>query len=287
MGNLLYRLGLRFVLTAVGLVLIGALPALFDGISLDFSGYVSTLKSIFSSIIHPDSLVYSIRGVARPLFPKILEPWQYSMTLLFIAFFAAFIVALAATYFTMLLPKKFREKIKFALFTIESLPDVLIIAIFILLIITLYRHTHFLLFNIATIGEDKAYTLPIIVLAILPAVLLYRTMILDFEEEMTQPYVELATAKGMEARYVLLVHVLRNAFISIFLHSKFILWFMLSNLLVVEYVFNIHGLMYFMFTLYSPEVLTTGLFLLFLPLYLMFAIGQSVIELSTTQKVAL
>ncbi|HET7629621.1 MAG TPA: ABC transporter permease subunit [Bacillales bacterium] len=287
MGNLLYRLGLRFVLTSVGILLIGALPSLFHGIHLDVASYMSTLKSVFTSLIHPDSLVYEIRGISRPLFPKILDPWGYSLTLLFTAFLAAFAAALAATFCTMLLSKKARERIKFFLFMLESLPDVLVIAIFILVVIWLYDHTDILFFNIAAFGQDKAYALPILVLTILPAVMLYRTMILDFEAETEKPYVELAKAKGMKKSCLLFVHIFRNAIISIFLHSKFILWFLLSNLLVVEYVFNIHGLMFFMFTLYSPVVLTIGLFLLFVPIYFMFSIGQMIVERLTAQKVAM
>lgn len=278
MSNLSYRLTLKFVLSVAGIILIGAFPDLFSGVQLDFSGYFLSLESLFSSIIHPNGLDYIISGVKRPLFPKILEPWSYSIILLFSAFFIAFAVSLATTYFTMLLSEKTRDKIKFVLFSLESVPDVLIIEIFTLIVIGLYKETGFLFLNIATYGAAKAYTLPIIVLAVLPTILLYRTMILGFEEETNQPYVDLARSKGLGIHHLLVSHIFRNALIHIFQHSKFTIWFMLSNLLVVEYIFNIHGLLYFMFMQNSAEVFTIGLFLLFLPIFVLFSIGQVFIE---------
>src|SRR5699024_11723242 len=81
-------------------------------------------------------------------------------------------------------------------------------------------------------------------------------------DELNKSYVDLAKSRGLNDSELLFNHVLRNAIISIFAHSKSILWFMLSNLLLIEYVFNLAGLMRFMFDFYSPEVLTVGLLLI-------------------------
>lgn len=287
MGNLLYRISLKFVLTTIGILLVGSLPSLFNKIYLDFPHYLSTMKSLITDIFHPQSFVYVIFGVARPLFPKIWYSWQYSMTLLFISFFIAFVIALILTYYTMRLPKKARSKIKFVVFTLQSIPDILIIALFLIGVVWLYTHTHILFLNVATYGSDKAYTLPIIVLFILPSLLLYQTMIHCFEDEENEPYVELARSKGLKERYVLITHILRNALISISQNAQFILSFMLSNLLLVEYIFNIHGILYFMLVHYSSQVLTVGLFLTFCPLYLLLSIGQFIIERSTAKEIGM
>lgn len=291
MGALYYRLSLKFVLTVIGIILAGALPALFSETELDFPGYISTIGSILSGIAHPDTLTYVLHPTGPPderafsLFPKILEPWRYSMTLLFASFFLAFLISLTMAYFTMLLSDKARRRIKFILFSFESVPDVLIIGIFSIVVIYIYEQTHILFFNIVNYGEDHAYTLPIIILTILPALLIYRTMILDFEEQMSEPYVDFAKTKGLETRQILFIHVFRNAFISIFQHSKFILWVMLSNLLLIEYVFNIHGLLFFIFNYFSPEALTVGLFLIFCPLFALQAITQLIMEKSIQEQV--
>jgi peptide/nickel transport system permease protein len=242
---------------------------------------------LISDLAHPSRLVYVIHDVARPLFPKIWGPWSYTMTILLLTFMLSLLIALFLTYFTMKLSGKTRDRIKFILFSLESIPDVLIISIFSLSVIWLFKHTGTLLLNVATYGEDKAYFLPIMVLGTLPTLLLYKMMILRFEHEEAEPYVELAKSKGLPGNYLLLVHILRNAMIGIFQHAKFILWFMLSNLLLVEYIFNIHGLLYFMLTKYSPQVLAVGISLTFLPLYLILSCGQIFIERLTGEVIEL
>lgn len=82
-------------------------------------------------------------------------------------------------------------------------------------------------------------------------------------------------------------HILRNAVMGIFLHSKFILWIMLSNLLVVEYIFAINGLIQFMMDIPTPQILTIGIILLFVPIFIVMAVGQFIIEKIAAQKVVL
>ncbi|WP_174615021.1 ABC transporter permease subunit [Virgibacillus ihumii] len=287
MGNFTYRLGVKFVLSVIGIILIGSLPALFNGIHLDFGSYVGQLTSILPDIVRPWEWTYTIGGFDRSLFPKILDPWAYSITLLLGSFFIAFLVAIVFAFVTLLLPRKLINGIKFILFSLESLPDVLVIAMFQIAVIWLYQKTGMLMFYIAEYGDHQPYVLPIIALSILPAIFMYRIFILDLEDESEQPYVELAKAKGLKQYTVLLKHILRNAIMGIFLHSKFILWIMLSNLLVVEYIFGISGLIQFMISLPTPQIFTIGILLFFVPVFFTMAIGQFVIEKIAAQKVVL
>src|SRR5699024_1662169 len=100
-------------------------------------------------------------------------------------------------------------------------------------------------------------------------------------------YVELARGKGLRTSTILLKHILRNAFIRIFIDSKFVLWFMLSNLFMVEYLLNVRGLIAFMFHHPSLTVFTVGLLMIFIPIFLLLAIGQVIIEKITAQEVEL
>lgn len=286
MIHLYSRILLKFMLTAVSIVLIAAVPALLDGMSLNFPAYISSIGSLFTNLFSSDPLIYyTDGGRSVPLFPNLWDKWSYSIVLLFAAFFIAFIVALICTYGTMLFPKKIRDKISFVLVLLESIPDVLIIGIFTIVVISIYKKTNILFFSIVAFGDNRVYVLPIIVLAILPTLLFYRVMMHDFENELGKPYIDLARSRGLNTRQLLFNHVLRNAIISIFLHSKSILWFMLSNLLLIEYVFNLSGLMRFMFEYYSPEVLTIGLLLIFVPIYVMQAAGQILIEKTTNVQI--
>ncbi|MFC0272392.1 ABC transporter permease subunit [Metabacillus herbersteinensis] len=134
---------------------------------------------------------------------------------------------------TMLLPQKFRERIKFAIFLLESLPDILVIILLQLLIIMIYKKTDILLMKVVAVGDERAYLLPIICLALLPTIQLYRLCLHLFEEEFTKDYVLLTRAKGLKHSFILVVHILRNTVISMFLDSKKTIWYMLSALVVV------------------------------------------------------
>ncbi|GAA0606095.1 ABC transporter permease subunit [Virgibacillus siamensis] len=283
MANLVYRILLKFVLTAIGILLVGALPALFQGIRLDFSNYFSSIAGIFAGILNPEEMTYRILNNEYPLFPRIFEVWAYSMTLLFIAFFIALGIALILTFFTVKLPKKIKEKVKFVLFATESIPDILVVALFIFFVITIYQQTGILFFNVA-VYDENIYVLPITALTILPTVLLFRAMVLEFEEEEGKQYVDVARSKGIKAQKLMVSHILRNTLISIFQNAKYILWFMLSNLLVIEYAFNLHGILDFMFMRYSPEVLTVGLFLIFSVIFFVLSVFQVIIEKVVMQE---
>lgn len=196
----------------------------------------------------------------------------------------AFVLAFIASYVTMLLPRKVREKITLTLNMLESIPDVLLIGAFTALVLAIYDQTGTRLFHIVASRDVRIYAMPIMVLSILPALFFYRIMIYDFEEEWSKSYIDLAKVKGLSTSEMLFRHIFRNAIISFFLHSKSILWFMLSNLLLVEYVFNLSGLMYFMFENHTAEILTVGLLLIFVRIQ---ALAQIVIEKVTNRQIEL
>ncbi|WP_269410612.1 ABC transporter permease subunit [Lentibacillus daqui] len=185
----------------------------------------------------------------------------------------------------MLLSEKGRKRIKFLFFIGESIPDVLVIGLSILAAIFIHQHTDMVFFSIGSFADKRVFVIPIIVLAILPTLLFYRTMIYDFEEEYAQLYIDFAKSKGLTTHNILFSHVLRNAIINIFLHAKSITWFMLSNLLMIEYAFNIDGLMHFIMEHYSPPILAMGLLFIFVPIYAIQALGQSIIEKMTGRQV--
>lgn len=165
MGSFVYRISTKFLITFVGILFIGSLPALFDGVQIDIVSYFSQLKALLPELVRPWEWTYIIGGFERDLFPKILDPWSYSLTLLFVAFFIAFFVALLLAYITMLLPRRIISGIKFVLFSLESLPDVLIIAMFQIGVIWLYQKTGYLMFYIASmeiINHIRYQSLPLV-----------------------------------------------------------------------------------------------------------------------------
>lgn len=286
MAKLVYRLSSKFVLAIIGLFLIGSLPSLFQGIRLNFPSYIWNMGHAFIQLLKPASITYFHSGIERSVFPRIFSAWVNSMELFMLGFAIAFVVALAAAIATMMLPRSWLKPIKFVLFILESLPDVLLIVMFQLGVIWIYQRTHWLAANVASFGnDDRAILLPVLVMAVLPAIMLYRTMVLDFEEEKGKPYIELARGKGLTRSTILLHHILRNAMIHVFLDSKFVIWFMLSSLVMVEYIFNVRGLTDFLKDFTTPEIFTLGLIMLFVPIFLLLSIGQAIIERLTAKEV--
>lgn len=277
--------GIKFILTAIGIVFVGALPSFFKGMSPNLHQYFNQVSSVFNQILHPSALVYVDNGTARALFPHIWSPYFYSMEVFFSAFFIALIAAFIFTYITFFLPGKVRKVVKFLAFIGESLPDVFIIIIFQVLVVWIYTKTHLLLANIAGFGGHHAYLLPIICLSILPTFLFYRIILLSCEEELDAGYVELAKSKGVQKQALLLRHISRNIFVAIFFYSKTVIWIMLSNLLILELMFNITGVTLFMYDHPIPVIFTVCMLLIFIPVFLFFTVTQLIIQWATDQKV--
>jgi peptide/nickel transport system permease protein len=290
------RIALQFIVACIGIILIGAIPKLFEvervievegepgtGPLFNFSGYYEGIKEIVSKLTNLSEVTYNSSGTIRPVFPKIFEPFLYSAEVMIGALFIGLISAVVLTYITMLLHRKIISGFKFLTFILESLPDILVIIGVQAIIIYIFQQTGVKLFSIAAYKEN-IYVLPILCLAVLPAVQFYKVLILIFEEELEEHYVELAKGKGLKKSWILLNHVLRNAAISMFYHSKTILWFMLSNLVILEYLFNLSGITSFLLDYITTEIFTVGLFMIFIPLFVIYTTGEIFIQKLTKRE---
>lgn len=270
---------LRFVFSLLGIVLISGFPVLIGGLTegeLRISEYISSLQQVLKEIwpLQEFSVMNMRTGREIFLFPTIAEYILYSLQILFLAFAAAVVFALVFTVLTMLLSEKARERVKLFLYFLESLPDLLIIMAAQLGIIFIYLKTDVLISKIAVVGGDKIYWLPVLCLSILPMIQLYRLCMLIFQEEERQMYVELARSLGFSKVFIVWMHMFRNAIISVFFQSKKTIWFMLSNLFVLELMFNMPGIMLFMRDNISPEVFLVTIFSFFLPIFILYSLGE-------------
>jgi ABC-type dipeptide/oligopeptide/nickel transport system permease component len=268
--KILKKLIIQLTLTIISIILISGLPELI--IKKDFSSYLQKVKGVFVQIMHFNKMIYFNQGQERMFFPDIIEPYLYSLTILFAALIIAFCLAQLLTWCTSMMPHFIRAGIKNVLTLLESLPDLLVFALAQLFIVAVYKHTGVLISNVASLGDERIYAVPIICLMILPFVYFYKMMVLLTEDEMVKPYVEMSIAKGMKRLYVLIVHVTRNTSEGVFHFSKSVLWFMISNLLLVEIIFNIHGITHYMYHDFRPVMLAACLILLVIPFFLFYSI---------------
>jgi peptide/nickel transport system permease protein len=282
----------NFILSIVGILLIGGLPVLLSGLTqgkLFFTEYLNELYSIIYAIIHPSELTYKVIGgqKERDLFPYLWDPIQYSLTVLFSSFFLSLLVAISITIITMLFSENVRRKIKFTFYLLETLPDILIILLIQFMIVLYYKQSGLIPVGIASTYEDKVYFLPIIILAFLPTIQLFRLSIMTFEQEESKDYVLLAKSIGLSKFFIMIVHIFRNAIISVFFQSKKTIWFMLSNLFVIELLFNIPGITRFLMSTLQPKLFTLALLCIFIPLFLFYNLGEMILSKQANKGEAL
>ncbi|MGA9290829.1 MAG: ABC transporter permease subunit, partial [Anaerobacillus sp.] len=88
--------------------------------------------------------------------------------------------------------------------------------------------------------------------------------------------VALARGKGLSRWRILLVHIFRNSILTLFNHMKGIILFALSNLLMLEIIFDVHGFMTFIYEngVLNPEIVTVALYMVFIPSFILYTASQ-------------
>ncbi|MEI4770846.1 hypothetical protein WAX74_14575 [Psychrobacillus sp. FJAT-51614] len=264
--NGLLKWGVQLVVAFIGILLISGLPIMITGFQegeFRWKEYTQHILAIFpvSNFMHQ---YYS---------PHLGKYIIYSLEILFLALLVAIFLALIFTIITMLFKERTRQHIKTTFFFLESIPDILVILLVQLAVIMIHKNTGIFL-SIAATGGEKIYILPVFCLMILPMVQLYRLSMLTFEAEERKLYVELAISLGYGKLIILIIHIFRNAIISIFFQSKKTMWFMLSNLFILERMFNMPGIMFHLSQNMSGELFLITVCSFFLPVFILYSFGE-------------
>jgi ABC-type dipeptide/oligopeptide/nickel transport system permease component len=122
-----------------------------------------------------------------------------------------------------------------------SLPDVLIVAMLQAFAIWLIQHG-IRIFKVAGAGTWQHEILPIVALSILPACYIARVTAMSIEGCYDKEYVKAALGKGCSSRRILWNHVMRNAVGIIFESLSNITAMIISNMMIVEYMFSYPGI---------------------------------------------
>ena len=140
---------------------------------------------------------------------------------------------MAFFFFSKRLYKKWINRIVFIL---EAVPDMMMmicLQIFFIWVLQKFGESPV---TIISFNENRAYLLPILSLAVLPTLQMFRMMVLYIKEEQGKHYVEVAYGKGLSSSYILCIHLFKNISIHFFHHLKTIFVFLLSNLFILEFV---------------------------------------------------
>lgn len=166
----------------------------------------------------------------------ILERYIYTMKLLggSIFFTSIFGLILLGLFFCSSLKRK--AGLKKVIQVLSGIPDLLFITLFIIGGIYLYKSTGIKFFQLYGINKNP-YLVPLLIITFIPTIHLCEFLFNVVEDESNKSYIELARAKGLGNIKIFRVHVLQNIIPSFLIQFRIIVMIILSNIVLVEYVF--------------------------------------------------
>ncbi|CRK81737.1 ABC transporter permease subunit [Neobacillus massiliamazoniensis] len=250
------------------LILIGVLPVLFHDLSFHPDEYV---QAIYNEAIHLFTLTHLSYNDRNSIFSVIFFLYFDSMRILGLGLILAVIIALLNSYVALIFFRKKINLIKKLIELLESIPDLMFILLLQMLVIYIYKKTGVRIAQVVSLRE-KAILLPVICMAVPISFYITKVLIHYIEEEMEKNYIVLAKSKGFSFVYILNKHVLRNIVEGMHGTSKTVIWSMLSTLLVVDYLFNMNGLLRMMAT--TPDAFIVGCMMIFIPFFILYRIYE-------------
>ncbi|QDP40981.1 ABC transporter permease subunit [Radiobacillus deserti] len=276
------------LLLIVGIFVVSISPLFMSANGLIWPGK-QVLTNVIEKMFQPGALVYTnpVSGIERDLFPYIFKAFFSSASVLGIAFAVSFSIALLTATLLWYAPTKMKELCLSFSSLLQSIPDVMYVVISQLLLIWFYQETGTRLANISGAGTDEAILLPALILSILPTIFFFQSMLRLMDEEKKEPYFDLALSKGLTRFWILLKHILRNMLIRLAYQSKYLISLMISNLLIIEYMFENLGMTSLLFSYSQPPVFFVTGILFFVPIYLLLKFMELVLYRLTNQEVSL
>ncbi|SIS71797.1 Binding-protein-dependent transport system inner membrane component [Salimicrobium salexigens] len=247
------------------------------------------IGGILGQLTNPEALVYINPGSGeeRSLFPIIFKAFASSLTVLGIALVVSFSLALLGTLLLWRAPKRLYQLCLSFTSILQSIPDIVFVVASQMFLVWLYVETGSTYIKIAGAGEEEAVLAPALILSILPTIYFFQSMLSLVEEEKEKPYYEMAVSKGLPKTFILLTHILRNILVRLSYQAKFLISIMVSNLLIVEYLFENFGMTSFLLTYSQPPVFFVTALLFFGPVYLFLKIVELALYFFTRQEVSL
>lgn len=240
---------LQCIVAVEVLIHIAVFPVLFENLTFNLSKYLHAIYELNVKIVTFGNFLTADGN--NSLFPVIFYKYYDSMKILGLGFLTALFIAFFIAYIALILFKNKMKYLKSFLEIAESIPDLMLILLLQFTVIIIYKKTGIKLATVVSLREE-AILLPVLSLSVPISLYITKVLIHYIEEELEKPYIVLAKAKGFTFTYILNVHVLRNIAEGMFGTSKTIFWSMLSTLLVVDYLFNMNGLLRIMLTGLDP-----------------------------------
>ncbi|MFP9130169.1 ABC transporter permease subunit [Niallia sp. BSM11] len=233
------------LLSLIFLLVLAAFPlVLFSGnsgeIVFNVSGVFAIIKVFFIGLFSGDSYYFTQGDRSVFIFTVIGDSFADSFYYLIIAG----ISVLALTFLLGIWFRKVNERFFGKVISLLGiLPDFILILLLQLFVTIVYKNFGIKLAKVASFdSNDTAVLLPIITLIIIPLLYAVKALNEKTKDVLTQDYILTAIAKGVKKKDIYLYHVTANVtpYLKADLHK--ILAIMISNLFIVEYIFNLNGI---------------------------------------------
>ncbi|MBC1764533.1 ABC transporter permease subunit [Listeria seeligeri] len=268
------KIFLHYFLGIIGIILISCVPAIFSKVTSET--YLEALKSIFSAIMHPTTWEINYQGSTEifliSLTDFITGPYFYTMKIIIASLLISLFIAYLLVILTFRGPIWLRQGLAGFSSILQAFPDFSFIFLIQMLVVYIYQQTGIFTLNFYSLNGEQIYAAPIVCLSIIPTVLFYKIMMLLMKKEWQADYIELARGKGLTNTAILFRHATPNMAHSLFYQSKTIIWFILSAYLIVEFLFGIEGVLFYLLAGFNPVNTFLILALIFTPFYFFYAL---------------
>jgi len=266
--------------------ILAACPYVFvplaDGVHVKPSAIFIAVKQFMNGLFSGDSFYYIQGDRTRFILSDIGSYFLGSFFYLFAAGMAVLILAFVLGIWLWRGTERYLNKV---IGFLGIMPDFVLILLMQLAVTFIYQSSGIKTVKVASFSsDDPAVFLPLLSLIIIPLLYVIKTLNEETKDVLTQDYILTGIAKGLSRKQIYLYHVTTNVtpFFKADLHK--ILSIMISNLFIVEYLFNIHGMTAMLFVTqttfgYQYNLVIFGLFGLFLLYGLMFLLFSGVIRL--------
>jgi peptide/nickel transport system permease protein len=251
-------LPVRLIAMLAGFICLLNIPILFvfnvnhKSIEFHFSQYKEYVLNNLTWLVHVDQYP----SILRFFEGDGMEKYFYTMTILSVSLLVVILIGMFAATTIMLMPLSFRKRLSGFIDFTTTAPDLLIVFLLQYLVIFLYKTFHIKLFQLYEGNYTEPYFMPIVIVSFVPTIFLVQFLLREFANEEQQDYVLFAIAKGTPLKTLYTKHIIRNIIPLLLIHLRTVIWFLLSSIIVVEYLFNIHGYVDVLRSMYGTRAIS-------------------------------
>jgi peptide/nickel transport system permease protein len=242
--NIIFRNVTKQILSFIFLLILAALPLgiIRMGAKVDFSVPIilSNIKYFIIGVFSGTSFYYTEGDRTHFILSDLMHYFLSSYLYVIVAGVILIILSYILGIWFWRRTEKWLTSI---LGLIGMIPDFIVVLLLQLLVVSIYIHTGIKVAKVASISiSEPALLLPILTIVIIPLFYIVRTLNERTHEVLTEDYILTAKAKGLSKKYIYLFHVTANVipFFKADLHK--ITGIMISNLFIVEYLYNLRGI---------------------------------------------